>query len=62
MGGSDWWFGWGGLAAEPASWREEGVANFPGEGALSAPGLASEPPPPSSDSAQRPAGRSALAK
>lgn len=43
MGGSDWWFGWGGLAAEPASWREEGVANFPGEGALSAPGLAREP-------------------
>ena len=23
MGGSDWWFGWGGLA-EQASWREGG--------------------------------------
>lgn len=47
MGGSDWWFGWGGPAAEPASWREEGAANFPGEGALSAPELAREPRQPS---------------
>ena len=45
MGGSDWWFGWGGLAAEPAGWRKEGAANFPGAGALSAPGLPREPPP-----------------
>lgn len=45
MGGSDWWFGWGGPAAEPASWREEGAANFPGERALSSPALAREPRP-----------------
>ncbi|KAI5175008.1 Nascent Polypeptide-Associated Complex Subunit Alpha-Like Protein-Like [Manis pentadactyla] len=45
-GGCDWWFGWRGPAAEPASWREEGAANFPGEGALSAPGLARELLPP----------------
>lgn len=61
MGGSDWWFGWGGLAAEPASWREEGVANFPGEGALSAPGLARAAAE-SFDSRQRPGPLSALGK
>lgn len=49
MGAGDWWLGerrGGGLAAEPASRREEGVANFPGEGALRAGlGLAREPLP-----------------
>lgn len=46
MGGSDWWFGRGGRAAEPKSWRAEGAAKFPGEGARSAPELARDPPPP----------------
>lgn len=46
MGGSDWWLGRGGRAAEPASGRAEGAAKFPGEGARSAPELARDPPPP----------------
>lgn len=47
MGGRDWWFGrGGGRAAEPASWRAERAAKFPGEGARSAPELARDPPPP----------------
>lgn len=47
MGGRDWWFGrGGGRAAEPASWRAERAAKFPGEGARSAPELARHPPPP----------------
>ena len=59
MGGSDWWFGWRG-PAELASWREEGAVNFPGEGALSAPGLARKLPPPSASTPS--SGRLALGK
>lgn len=58
MGGGDWWPGWGGLAAEPASWREEGVANFPGEGALRA--RAGERAAAAESCDSRPAPRSAL--
>lgn len=42
IGGSDWWFGWGGLVVGKLSWCEEGVVNFLGEGVFFVLGLVRE--------------------